>query len=71
VIVDRASNIGGPASPDSTERHAMAVADTGFLPPTIFTALLQQNWENVRSIKTQPTLFIVGSLGCIRSLRTT
>ncbi|HXJ32824.1 MAG TPA: hypothetical protein VMS22_02205 [Candidatus Eisenbacteria bacterium] len=56
--MDRGSDVARPASPGSTERHATAGADADVLSPAIFAALLQQNWENVRSIKNQRISFL-------------
>jgi hypothetical protein len=36
----------------------MAEPDAGFIDPTIFAAILQQNSENVRSIKNQRIWFL-------------
>jgi len=56
--VDRRSDIAPPAAPGSTSRSPATTSDGVFLDPAVFSTVLQQNWENARSIKNQRIWFL-------------
>ena len=55
---DRPPDTGAPESPASPSRGGVTAPDAALMNPTIFVAILQNNWENVRSIKSERIWFL-------------